>query len=219
MGAMISLLNLDRNPDVRTDRYASPTSAAESARETPQTGSPDTERRTLEEPGEFEIVLGGRQIASTSLVVIVLVAVVSAFSYLIGRSMTPKAIDAAPMVREPAAATAVVQANAPQSAPVLPKATPAATISGTPAPLFGEELAGKVYIQVGAVPKGVAAIWAEGLRTHGLDAFVAPGPHPGPNDAAWRVVIGPLPDPQSFERTKRTLDAMGVDTFGRRHEP
>jgi hypothetical protein len=183
--------------------------------------SPQPELRTLEEPGEFEIVLGRRQIASTSLVVIVLVAVLSAFSYLIGRSMTPKAVEAAPlvqaapMVQALAAPAPVVQANAPQSAPVLPKATAVDATSVTAAPLFGEELAGKVYIQVGAVPKGLGAIWAEGLRTHGLDAFVAPGP----NNDAWRVVIGPLPDPQSFERTKRALDAMGVDTFGRRHEP
>lgn len=207
---MTSLLNLDRNPDFSTDRYVSPPQKVGPASEIPQIDS-----RTLEETGEFEIVLGRRQIASTSLVVIVLVAILSAFSYLIGKSMTPNPVAAAPMVQATAAPAPVVQAPAPQSAPAVPQSTAALANSITTAPLYSEEITGKVYIQVGAVPKGLAAIWAEGLRAHGLDAFVAPGP----NDVSWRVVIGPLPDPQSYERTKNTLDAMGVATFGRRHEP
>ena len=218
---MNSLLNLDRNLDLSADRYASPPQRVEPALESPQTVAPQTESTTLEESGEFEIVLGQRQIASTTLVLIVLVAILSALSYLIGKSMAPSAVSAAPMVQAapvvqaPAAPVPVVQTDAPPSAPVLPKATAAPATSVTTAPLFAEELAGKVYIQVGAGPKGIGAIWAEGLRTHGLDAFVAPGP----NNDAWRVVIGPLPDPQSFQRAKSALDVMGVDTFGRRHEP
>lgn len=217
---MSSLLNLDRNLNASTDRPASQPEKVEPASETSKPIA-----STLEQPGEFEIVLGRRQIASTSLVVIVLVAVLSAFSYLIGKSMTAKAGAAAPTIpastvpapvaEVPVLQAPAVQASAQEPAPALSKTAEVAATSVTAAPLFGEEVPGKVYIQLGAVPKGLGAIWAEGLRTHGFEAFVAPGP----SDVSWRVVIGPLPDPQSFERTKKALDALGLDTFGRRHEP
>ena len=56
------------------------------------------------------------------------------------------------------------------------------------APLFAEPKAGSVYIQMGAVEKGVSVIFAEGLRKRGLPAFVAPGP----SEKIFRVLIGPL---------------------------
>jgi cell division septation protein DedD len=67
---------------------------------------------------------------------------------------------------------------------------------------------------VGAVDRGLAGIWAEGLRTHGLDAFVAPGP----TDKMWRVVIGPLPNPDAYQRAKTKLDELGINTFGRKQQ-
>jgi cell division septation protein DedD len=51
------------------------------------------------------------------------------------------------------------------------------------------------------------------LRTHGLAAFVASGP----SDKIWRVVIGPLPDPKSYEQAKGILDQLGIAEFGRRY--
>jgi hypothetical protein len=44
--------------------------------------------------------------------------------------------------------------------------------------------------------------FAEGLRTHGLAAFVAAGP----NDRIFRVVIGPLPDDTAYQRTQSIVD-------------
>ena len=66
---------------------------------------------------------------------------------------------------------------------------------------------------MGAIDKELAGIWAEGLRTHGLDAFVATGLTAN----EWRVVVGPLPDPQSYQRAKDTLDKLGITAFGRRY--
>jgi cell division septation protein DedD len=80
--------------------------------------------------------------------------------------------------------------------------------------LYGEQVQGKVYLQVGAVEKGLAGIWAEGLRTHGLNAFVAPGP----SDKMWRVVIGPLPNPEAYQHAKEMLDQLGINTFGRKQQ-
>jgi hypothetical protein len=164
---------------------------------------------------EFEIVVGRRQIASTALVAIVLLAVFSGVSYLIGRSMASTA--EAAVIPAPVAAPVVRLPVAPVAPPPsVPAPEPIVAIKPpSTAPVFGDAIAGKVYLQVGAIEKGLAGIWAEGLRTHGLDAFVTAGP----DDKQWRVVIGPLPDPQAFQRAKEILDALGVNTFGRRYQP
>jgi cell division septation protein DedD len=80
------------------------------------------------------------------------------------------------------------------------------------APLFAEPKSGSVYIQMGAVEKGVSVIFAEGLRSHGLTAFVAPGP----NEKIFRVLIGPLPDPAAYTKAKDVVDKIGLATFARR---
>jgi hypothetical protein len=157
-----------------------------------------------DEQGEFEIVMGRGQVASTMLLVLVLLVVFSAGAYVVGKSTVPKP-----------AAQAAASVPAPPPVPVVkveqPVAQPIAQVS---APLYGDPVQGKVYLQVGAVEKGLAGVWAEGLRTHALDAFVAPGP----SDKMWRVVIGPLPNPEAYMRAKEVLDQLGINTFGRRYE-
>jgi hypothetical protein len=162
------------------------------------------------ESAEFEIVVGRRQIASISLVVVVLVAVFSGISYLIGKTTVPKAAAEAP--------AAVMNPPAPPAP--IPEPPPPAVEAKSPdpqttdAPLFDLPTAGQVYIQVGAVEKGLAAIWSEGLRTHGLKAFAAPGP----NEKIFRVLIGPLPNPAAYQRAKDVLDRIGLAMFGRKYE-
>ncbi len=62
---------------------------------------------------------------------------------------------------------------------------------------------------MGAVEKGIAVIFVEGLRKHGFDAFVAPGR----TENIYRVLIGPLQDHDSYLQVKNTLDTIGVNTF------
>jgi cell division septation protein DedD len=213
---MASFLNLER--------YAEPGAPEVSKAPEPARAPADaahTEALSQEEFAEFEIVVGRRQIAGAGLVAIVLLAVFSGVSYLIGKSMGPTAAAAAtsaPMAQTPAVQVPVTQTAPPASGPA-PGAIAAmehtATSATTTAPVFAAAIPGKVYLQVGAIEKGLGGIWAEGLRTHGLDAFVAPGP----SDKEWRVLIGPLPDPKAFQRAKDTLDRLGVLTFGRRYLP
>jgi hypothetical protein len=73
---------------------------------------------------------------------------------------------------------------------------------------------GKVYLQVGAVERGMAVILAEGMRVHGLDAFVAPGP----NDRVFRVLIGPLVDPEAFRLAMLKVDSLDLATFARKYQ-
>ena len=81
-------------------------------------------------------------------------------------------------------------------------------------PMFAEPLPGAVYMQMGAVDKGMAMVFAAGLRKYGFDAFVAPGP----SEKIFRVLIGPLPDPDSFRRAKAAVDALDLGTFARRYQ-
>jgi hypothetical protein len=168
------------------------------------------------ESAEFEIVMGRRQIASVSLVMVVLLAVFSGVSYLIGKSAEPKAAAPAPAPAAQVSQIPVVQAVEPpaQPQPRTPVQTPAAQADVSGAPLFAEPVQGAVYIQVGAVEKGVAQIWAEGLRTHGLEAFVAAGP----SDRIFRVLVGPLPSPDAYQHVKDALDRIGLATFGRKYQ-
>jgi hypothetical protein len=171
---------------------------------------------------EFEIVLGRRQVASVALVAVVAMAVFSGVCYLIGRSMGPRAETpvAQEVVPAPHAAAPVVAPAAPDIQPTaaaqIPSepASPAKVAEASAAPIYADPVQGAVYIQVGAVERGVSTIWAEGLRTHGLDAFVAPGP----NEKIFRVLVGPLPTPESFTRVKQILDSIGLATFGKRYQ-
>jgi hypothetical protein len=221
-----------------------------------------------EAPEEFEIVLGRRQIASLLFVATVILAVLSAVSYLAGKSISPKERPGVPAVPAVAAVTgsmpaAEVLPPAP-TAPTIdahitstsppPAATPAIAAAKSPAlnrsipnastitvapmtvalrsvasrgaapavlpevsteaPMFAEPVGGAMYLQMGAVDKGAAAIFAEGLRKRGFPSFVATGP----NATLFRVLIGPLRDAAAYARTKDALDRIGVNTFGRTYE-
>lgn len=227
---MTSLLNLDR-----TERASAPlgstsfnaAAAAPAAYPAPAAASspaaaPASTRAYADEGADFEIVFGRRQMASTGLVLMVALACVSGVSYLIGKSAGAKApanaaATAPAPVQTPAAANPPATSARPAAAAVLPpktaEAVKAPEAPKDQAPLFAEAVSGKVYIQVGAIEKGLAGVWAEGLRTHGLEAFVSTGP----SDKMWRVLIGPLPDPQAYEQAKTVLDQLGIATFGRKY--
>jgi hypothetical protein len=152
-------------------------------------------------PQEFEFVLGRRQVASLLFVASIVLMICIAASYVAGKAMAPKALPVAP-----AAAIAAV-AREPEPPPIVLNQEPVPE-----APLFAEPKAGSVYIQMGAVEKGVAIIFAEGLRKHGLTAFVGPGP----SEKIFRVLIGPLPDPPAYVKAKEVVDQIGLATFARR---
>jgi cell division septation protein DedD len=196
---MVSILDLQ-------DRIAAPDNRAPSriAEERIETVEPVVEK--AEPPQEFEFVLGRRQIASLLFVSTVILMICVAIAYLAGKSIGAKAPVAEPTI---AAAT-----SAP---PVLARETepPPIILNQEPAPeppVFAEPKNGSVYIQMGAVEKGVAVIFAEGLRKHGLTSFVAPGP----SEKIFRVLIGPLPDPASYVKAKDVVDKIGLSTFARR---
>ena len=167
---------------------------------------PDAEAE--EKSAEYEIVLGRRQIASLLFIAIVLAVVFSAVSYLAGRTAAPKPVQLPPAPPAPAieATTSVLPAE-----PALPIAK---RDNKPEPPIFAQPLPGAVYIQMGAVDKGMAMVFAAGLRKYGFDGFVAPGP----SEKIFRVLIGLLPDPDSFRRAKAAVDALDLGTFARRYQ-
>jgi cell division septation protein DedD len=158
---------------------------------------------------EYEVVLGRLQVASWLFVSVIAIAVCGCLAYLMGETVAAKR-----------AAQAAVVAPAPAVAP-LPAVLPEASLLPTAEPstksthaLVGEPEVGKVYLQVGAVERGMAVILAEGMRTHGFDSFVAPGP----SDKIFRVLIGPLPDPDAFRAAMVRVDALDLATFARKYQ-
>ena len=154
---------------------------------------------------EYEIVLGRPQIASWLFVGVVAVAVCSSLAYLGGEKIAAKNA-----VRS-AAVSAAAKATPPN--PAVP-AAPIVNFPKTAPPLFYDPQIGKVYLQIAAVERGMAGILAEGLRSHGFASFAAPGP----NDKIFRVLIGPLPDPQAFEQAMVGVSALDLALFARKYQ-
>ena len=173
---------------------------------------------------DYEIVLGRAQIASWLFVGVVAVAICSSLAYLAAEKIAAKKIAAisrtAPIAPPASVAPPPVAASAELPAASIvatPKTTDLASLvknQKTAPPLFAEPEMGKVYIQIAAVERGMAMLLSEGLRSHGFDSFVAPGP----NDKVFRVLIGPLPDPAAFRQAMVTVNSMDLANFARKYE-
>jgi cell division septation protein DedD len=173
---------------------------------------PQNETSPAEPQIDSEWVVGPRQMAALALVAIVSLAVFSSISYLAGKA-----------VAAPSDPLPPIQVTLPQPTPPAPSiadqfaSSVAAPITKAPdAPVFADPQPGKAYIQMAAVERGVAAVFAEGLRAHGLPAFVAPGPANTPT--IFRVLIGPVTDTQAYTADKIELDKIGLATFMRQYD-
>ena len=170
---------------------------------------------------DYEIVLGRAQIASWLFVCVVAVAICSSLAYLAAEKIGAKKIAAISRPAAPPVPVAPPRLRPPRSSLRRrlwsPRKTDLTSLVKNPkpaSPLFADPEMGKVYIQVAAVERGMAMLLTEGLRSHGFDSFVAPGP----NDKIFRVLIGPLPDPASFRQAMVTVNAMDLANFARKYE-
>jgi hypothetical protein len=176
----------------------------------PPPGAADEQQAGLESSSEYELVLGRTQVASWLFVGVIAVAVCGSLAYLAGEMVAAKRVPRPAAVVVPAPVVPAVPAALPEAS-LLAKAEP---VTKPTRPLVGEPEVGKVYLQVGAVERGMAVILAEGMRVHGLDAFVAPGP----NDRVFRVLIGPLVDPEAFRLAMLKVDSLDLATFARKYQ-
>jgi cell division septation protein DedD len=189
---------------------------------------PEEAPEVAREAADFEVVLGPAQIASWLFVAVIAIAVCSSLAFLAGKStglkqeigaaFTVASSRAAEARPAPVTASPTTQAPMPSASILVPPKTDLASVLKTAQhagpQLFAEPEVGKVYIQIGAVERGMATILAEGLRSHGFDAFVAAGP----SEKIYRVLIGPLPDPEAFQQAKAAVDAIDLTAFARKYE-
>jgi cell division septation protein DedD len=205
---MTSMLNLE------TELKSQDIESREAVEQDP---APQAVSAATEAP-EYEIVLGRVQIASWLFVGVIAVAICSSLAYLAAEKITAKKL--APISRPapaPVAPPMVTPAELPQASILIAPKTDLATPVKNQKPaasLFADPEMGKVYIQIAAVERGMAMLLTEGLRSHGFDSFIAPGP----NDKIFRVLIGPLPDPASFRQAMLTVNAMDLANFARKYE-
>lgn len=161
---------------------------------------------------EFELVMGRRQAIAISFLALVLVAVCSAGSYLAGKATSARVEADPPEIKleQPLPS----EASAPVFPPPMLEATLITPTRSADAPIFGNPNPRAIYIQVGAVEKGVAVVLAEGLRRHALDSFVSPGP----GTKSFRVLIGPFPNAESYQKARNIVAEIGLDSFARRYQ-
>jgi len=160
---------------------------------------------------EFELVVGRRQVAGILFLVLVVVAVCSGGSYLAGKAISARVEPAAQEIKIEQPPVTASPAPLLEATIVRPAV---AAQSAADSPLFANPNPQAIYIQVGAVEKGVAVILAEGLRKHALDSFVAPGP----STKSFRVLIGPFADAEGYQKARNIVAEIGLDSFARRYQ-
>lgn len=165
------------------------------------------------EDGEFELLLGNRQLMSVFFIVVILLGVFFAMGYIVGRNSSPVTapetasrrpeaakpapVDASPARETPREATPPAEApkeTAPQqpAAAARPEAKPEPP---APAPArvsaAAQPESGKTYLQLSAIDHDKAEIMVEMLHKKSFPAIAAEIPEkPG----VFRVLVGPISD-------------------------
>jgi len=190
------------------------------------------------EDGEFELVLGNRQLLSVLFIIIVLLGVFFAMGFLAGRSTSPtasvpmKMTPNTPLVVEPGTGTAPAEAKgiAPGEVvkePAKPKEAPPKEVAKEPPPEPAKKEAAKAppaksaaaggyvetppagtYLQVAATRRADAETLLTQLGKESLQGFVTPSPR-GPE--ICRVVVGPLEGADQISTTREKLKKLGIE--------
>src|SRR5579883_1143064 len=151
------------------------------------------------EDGEFELILGNRQLLSVFFIVVVLLGVFFTMGYIVGRNSAPPSKEQRPMVVDtaapaptpiPGADTAPTPISTSQPKEESPK--PVAKTGAPKGPSAAENPAsGQTYLHLAATTKREADIEVDVLRKKGFQAIDAEIPEkPG----MYRVLVGPIPD-------------------------
>lgn len=186
------------------------------------------------EDGEFELVLGNRQLLSVFFIVVALMGVFFAIGYILGRNSGPMTSEIAstkkaerPLVVDspvrdsnPAATSPTVKKEAEQqpkpekskpSEPAhveQPKPEPAKTKAPEPiksGPAVSRDLASGTYLQLTATSEHEATVYVDVLRKKGFKAQSAEVPE---KHGLFRVLVGPVAD-SNVNKTKADLQTAG----------
>lgn len=170
------------------------------------------------ENGEFEILLGNKQLLSIFFIVVILLGVFFTMGYILGRNSaadSAAAMTAAPRPagesrppKEPSAfagsGVAQPKASEPPAPPSPAEPEPAADLE--PAP-------GQTFLQVVAVQRTEADVVAGVLKQKGFRSLIAAHP----TQPIFRVLVGPLPDADAVTRTRTELEDAGFKPIVRKY--
>lgn len=185
--------------------------------------------------GEFELVLGNRQLVSVFLIVVILLGVFFSMGYIVGRNATPSmTVAAQPQAKPPIVvdnpsgsaasdpAPTATPAAEPSPEPVKepareepkPKPTQVTREKPTPAgpPSTEQPSAGQTFLQVVATTRPDAEIIAESLSKKGFQTTITAGPN-----ALFRVLVGPVNGAAELAETRVRLEAVGFKPYVRRY--
>ena len=187
--------------------------------------------------GEFEVLLGNKQLLSVFFIVLILLAVFFTMGYVLGRDSAARgtyarspAATPAPVAQSqsqssgftdtssgPTAAGAPVEAEArtgTQPQQQLPTTEP---VKPTPPPRAEQApegpAPGSVFLQATAGKRADAELVASVLRRKGFPVVLAPGP----TADVLRVLVGPFTDDQEQRKTRTDLESAGFKPFTRRY--
>ncbi len=166
------------------------------------------------EDGEFELILGNRQLLSVFFIVVILLGVFFTMGYIVGRNSGATTADLTPApgvdarlpatdapAKTPEPAPAPVPSTPTETAPQQP-ATPAPAAERQPEPpkrepraertgSGGHPVAGQTYLQLAATSQHEADIMVDDLRKKSFRAMAAEiDEKPG----TFRVLVGPITD-------------------------
>lgn len=186
------------------------------------------------EDGEYELVLGNRQLLSIFFIVVVLLGIGFTLGYILGRNSGggPVTTEAALQQKVPETSAAAdlpdpapleeAKASEPKSAeskPYEPSPAPVAETPKTSAKAAEKEKPatnkrfrtgapprGSVFIQVAAVSKVDAELEASTLAQKGYPTWVAPNPN---NGDLFSVLVGPYEDKGELAKAKTGLEQLG----------
>jgi cell division septation protein DedD len=190
------------------------------------------------ETGEFELLVGNRQLLSGFFIVVLLFAVAFSMGYIVGRNSSPSAklqtemgssagaASQTPESRPQPVAQAPAAGGAPDATPAQPAGAPPADTP--PQPSTQPERGPQPGTPPAAAPAPPAAppveevpgsYWqvlatasqtsADAMRQTMKDKGFPASLQPGPNNLI-RVLIGPYTDKQSLGRAKTELENAGV---------
>ena len=189
------------------------------------------------EEGEFELVLGNRQLLSVFFIVVVLLGVFFVMGYILGKNSSPtttteiasvrKPSDTSPtpspiiIEKSPGKSSAVGEPPAQKPVAVERPVEKAETKKEEPKPepktaptsgdtKTGEPPKGSFYLQVAAVGRAEADVVAKVLRGKGFAMWIAPSD----KEKIFRVLVGPI-QKSDQGKIRGELDALGFKPFAR----
>jgi hypothetical protein len=155
--------------------------------------------------GEFEIVLGPKQLSIALFLLLAQMGLVAGIAYTAGRSsgtVPPKRAAAAAIVEVPIPVNPVISEPAPVAREAAAVSAPRNELTPPPG----------LYLQVGSLDVAAASAAVAALTAKDFQARLAPGS----SENVFRVLVGPVPDGQTRSTTDSLTD-LGYISFPKRY--